>query len=650
MPRPGFTAPTYYSVGADAVVVADFTGDGRADVAVARPANSSPSGTVALLVQTPSGTLAAPQYLAGDAGNLAFLSAVAADINGDGLMDLLVGSSNGVDVFEQHEGGLLPARHVSDLQAEQIRVADINGDGIPDLVVDMYSTAGLRTMLGLGGGQFGPPVTVSTGSWSFQDFAIGDVTGDGIPDIVGHDVITFEVRAGHGDGTFAPAVNYSIPWPNDGGHGLAIGDFNGDGRADVAVTNSSNNPGSAVHLFYQTAAGTFGPAVALPSLDIADMIKAVDVNHDGRMDLVVAHGGWDYAGVYLQQPDGTFAPEQLYYMGRWYFDASSGLDVGDTNGDGLPDIVVGSSGGLVVLRQTAVVARAPTTLLTQGSAPATVGGPISDTATLAGGFYPTGTIIFALFGPTDTTCSRAPTVILTTPVNGNGTYTSPSFTTTAEGTYRFKTSYSGDTNNAPTGPVTCDEPSQGVAVAGHAIFTYPYDGQPNVDTTKPFTWKTLAAAQGYELVVGTRPYGTNLVNSGVLPANQSSFPMPDFPAGETLYATLLTKVNGAWSGFQAIMLYPAAGHATFTSPTNGQTNVNSAQPFTWATIPGAQGYILVVGTTVYGTDLVNSGLLPASQSSYTVPNLPKGKVLYATLLTKTNGTWTRYQLIGFIVT
>jgi YVTN family beta-propeller protein len=185
------------------------------------------------------------------------------------------------------------------------------------------------------------------------------------------------------------------------------------------------------------------------------------------------------------------------------------------------------------------------------------------------------------------------------------------------------------------------------AAAGHATFTNPLNGQNSIDTTKAFSWNPVAGAQGYILVVGTTRNGTDLVNSGVLPASQTTLAMPDLPAGRTLYAALLTKVNGAWTRYQAISFTAAVGHGTFTSPVNGKTVASVARQITWATVPGAQGYILVVGTTVNGTDLVNSGVLPAAQSTYPVPALPKGKTLHAALLTKINGAFTRYQAISF---
>jgi len=88
--------------------------------------------------------------------------------------------------------------------------------------------------------------------------------------------------------------------------------------------------------------------------------------------------------------------------------------------------------------------------------------------------------------------------------------------------------------------------------------------------------------------------------------------------------------------------------AVFVNPVNGQLNVDTTQPFQWSSLPGAQAYFLVVGTSVFGDDLVDSGVLPATTTFFAVPALPAGQVLYATLLTEDNGAWSHYQLVGFI--
>src|SRR5918992_785139 len=79
-----------------------------------------------------------------------------------------------------------------------------------------------------------------------------------------------------------------------------------------------------------------------------------------------------------------------------------------------------------------------------GTAPA--GGDISDTATLTGGFNPTGTVTFKLFAPGDTACAT-PIATRTDTLSGSGTAASGNVTIGAAGTYRWTATYSGDANN-----------------------------------------------------------------------------------------------------------------------------------------------------------------------------------------------------------
>src|SRR5262249_10464890 len=102
------------------------------------------------------------------------------------------------------------------------------------------------------------------------------------------------------------------------------------------------------------------------------------------------------------------------------------------------------------------------TLSTQASAGVAVGGGITDTATLAGGSSPGGTITFTLYGPGDTSCST-PVFTTTKAVSGNGPYTSAAFTTTSVGTYRWTASYGGDAaNNAVSDG--CNAANESIAV------------------------------------------------------------------------------------------------------------------------------------------------------------------------------------------
>ena len=429
---------------------------------------------------------------------------------------------------------------------------------------------------------------------------------------------------------------------------------------------------------------------------------------------------------------------------------------GDTNNNPAgPTSCAAPSASVVVQGATAVISV---------TAPAPAGGTIHGAASLGGGFNPTGTISFFLYGPGDTFCSQ---IIFTSPatVQGNGPYASGAYAPTVAGTYRWRASYTGDANNtgspmtscldqndsvnvttvsqppavalnptsltfaaqqvgatgpaqtltvtntggtnltissvARTGAAATDfatsadhctgatiAPStsctvtvafsptaagtrtaalnitdnasgsphsaalsgQATAAPDRALLTYPLDGQSAVDTTRAFTWSPIPQGQAYYLAVGTALYGTDLVNSGVLPPGQTAFNGPALPTGRTLYATVLTEINGAWARYQAITFTAAPGLATFVSPANGQTKVGKTALFSWAPIAQGQAYYLVVGTTLYATNVVNSGILPAAQTSYSGASLPAGTTLYATLLTQTNGSWTRYQTIVFSTT
>ena len=105
-----------------------------------------------------------------------------------------------------------------------------------------------------------------------------------------------------------------------------------------------------------------------------------------------------------------------------------------------------------------------------------VGGSISDTATVTGGFNPTGTVTFDLFAPGDTTCTGTPVFTSTNPLSGSPlTATSGSFATTATGIYHWVATYNGDANNAAVSSDCADEPVD-ITQATPTIATTPSAG------------------------------------------------------------------------------------------------------------------------------------------------------------------------------
>ncbi len=112
--------------------------------------------------------------------------------------------------------------------------------------------------------------------------------------------------------------------------------------------------------------------------------------------------------------------------------------------------------------ESVVVSPAAPSLTTQASAPVPVGRSVSDTATLAGGAGPTGTVTFQLFGP-GTGCDTDAAFTSTVTVAGNGTYPSASFTPGSPGVYQWTASYSGDADNASTSE-GCDAAGESTTV------------------------------------------------------------------------------------------------------------------------------------------------------------------------------------------
>jgi hypothetical protein len=113
------------------------------------------------------------------------------------------------------------------------------------------------------------------------------------------------------------------------------------------------------------------------------------------------------------------------------------------------------------------VTRATPALATTASPGVALGEAIHDTATLSGGSSPTGTITFALYAASDTTCS---TVLATgtVAVNGAGNYDSPLVTPGDAGSYQWVASYSGDAGNT-SAATACNDPAEQATVGTQLV-------------------------------------------------------------------------------------------------------------------------------------------------------------------------------------
>jgi hypothetical protein len=223
------------------VSVADFNGDGKLDIVALNIANQ----TIDVLLGNGDGTFQPPTHT-GISSLASSSNLVVADFNGDGKPDVAVAANNTVAVLLGNGNGTFMAaqyltRANDGLSTDGVAIADVNNDGKLDLVSN-DSGSEIGVWKGNGNGTFQTEQTslVNTNAYGTQPPTLADMNGDGKVDIVipgGTGPVVY-IANGNGDGTFGNFNSYPVAYIPQS---VAVADLNHDGKLDFAAGVNPNS-------------------------------------------------------------------------------------------------------------------------------------------------------------------------------------------------------------------------------------------------------------------------------------------------------------------------------------------------------------------------------------------------------------------------
>lgn len=244
------------------------------------------------------------------------------DLDGDGRKDLALlvsglqvamraGQSDGSFGALTQLDLVLPASNSDPNYASTtvtaVRFADIDGDGLADVIAALRKGTETQAMVdsaaiyfNIGAGHFTLATTYALPkafeyvTAPVRRIKLGELNGDGAPDVVflhsgGSDTpgsLNVLLNAG--------ARTFSTTSPVDGGNSpgnLEVADLNGDGLSDILTVNA--NGFATFHFFvYEDSGGTILPYTRYRVADVASDLAVMDLDADGRPDVVTYGPRW----------------------------------------------------------------------------------------------------------------------------------------------------------------------------------------------------------------------------------------------------------------------------------------------------------------------------------------------------------------------
>ena len=261
-----------------------------------------------------------------------------ADLDGDGLQDILISDGVGVHVWASsetlgdygHRQFLDPQVKGAGVGAGEVRVADVTGNGALDLVVANPGSDHITLFEGtVGEVAYAAPRHIDTGDPTLG-VGLADIDEDGDVDIVASTATEMVLLDNLGAGAFGEIARV---YTGDGGT-VVVGDWTGDQITDVATGGLAIVPflGGAWWPVYRPIEANGTPTGAI----------VADLDGEAGLDWVVlTERASNGLGFSLQEPGGGFPEPVMLRTDRNHVPFTD-FALGDFDDDGSPDAAIGN--------------------------------------------------------------------------------------------------------------------------------------------------------------------------------------------------------------------------------------------------------------------------------------------------------------------